>query len=202
MRGPVIISAAVEGLVDEAVARKLIIMAGGSPGTIYGKNGKSSLRRNINAYNHAARHMPWMVLVDLDREAECAPPLRKEWVSDPAPYLCFRIAVRKVEAWLMADPESLIPFLSVARSRIPPDPENLLDPKIEMVNIARHSRRREIRNDMVPREGSGRSVGPAYASRLIEYVETRWRPEPATKRANSLHRAIGCLKRIIESASR
>jgi hypothetical protein len=202
MKGSVIISAAVEGIVDEAVARKLIVMAGGSPGTIYGKNGKSSLRKNINAYNYSARHRPWMVLVDLDREAECAPPLRKEWVSDPAPYLCFRIAVREVEAWLLADAESLSPFLSVVRSRIPPDPENLLDPKTGMVNIARHSRRREIREDMVPREGSGRSVGPAYSSRLIEYVETRWRPEVATKYAHSLQRAIKCLKRIIKSASR
>jgi len=202
MKESVIISAAVEGILDEAVARKLIVVAGGRPGTIYGKNGKSFLRRHINAYNRAAHHMPWMVLVDLDREAECAPPLRKEWVSDPAPCLCFRVAVREVEAWLMADEESLVPFLSVAHSRIPPDPESLLEPKTEMVNLARHSRRREIREDMVPREGSGRSLGPAYASRLIEYVETRWRPEVATKRANSLRRAIMCLKRIIESASR
>jgi len=201
MKGTVIISAAVEGMVDEAVARKLITEAGGRPGTIYGKNGKPFLRRHIKGYNNAARHLPWMVLVDLDRDAECAPPFSEEWVHDPAPYLCFRVAVREVEAWLIADVESLAAFLSVARSRIPADPEQLQEPKAEMVNFARHSRRREIREDMVPREGSGRSVGPAYASRLIEYVETRWRPEVATKRADSLRRAIMCLKRTIEGAS-
>jgi hypothetical protein len=200
MKGTVIISAAVEGIVDEAVARKLITEAGGRPGTIYGKNGKPFLRRHINGYNSAARHLPWMVLVDLDHEAECAPPLREKWVHDPAPYLCFRVAVREVEAWLIADAESLAAFLSVTRSRIRADPERLQEPKMEMVNFARHSRRREIQEDMVPREGSGRSVGPAYASRLIEYVETRWRPEVAIKRAESLRRTIICLKRIIEGA--
>lgn len=202
MEKPVTISAAVEGIVDEAVARKLIIQAGGHPGTIYGKNGKPFLRRHINGYNSAARHFPWMVVVDLDLDSECAPPLRGEWVPDPAPYLCFRVAVREIESWLMADAESLAAIMSVAHSRIPTDPEHLQEPKAEMVNLARHSRRREIREDMVPREGSGRSVGPAYTSRLVEYVETRWRPEVATRRANSLERAIMCLKRIIGSASR
>jgi hypothetical protein len=201
MKGTMIISAAVEGIVDEAVARKLITEAGGRPGTIYGKNGKPFLRRHINGYNSAAHHLPWMVLVDLDHDAECAPPLCEEWVQDPAPYLCFRVAVREVEAWLMADAESLAAFLSVALTRIPTDPERLQKPKMEMVNFARHSRRREIREDMVPRERSGRSVGPAYASRLIEYIETQWRPQVATRRADSLRRAIICLKRIIKGAS-
>jgi hypothetical protein len=195
--GAVIISAAVEGLIDESVVRKLIVEAGCKPGTVYGKSGKSFLRRQIQGYNNAARHLPWMVLVDLDHDADCAPPLCREWVPDPAQYLCFRVAVREVEAWLMADADALATFLSVARSRIPADPEKLLEPKTEMVNLARHSRRWDIRADMVPRERSGRSVGPAYASRLIEFVQTLWRPKVAIERAESLKRAIKCLKRII-----
>jgi hypothetical protein len=200
MTGLVVVSAAVEGIVDEAVVRKLIVQAGGRPGTVYGKNGKPFLRRQIHGYNNAARRLPWMVLVDLDRDAECAPPLCEEWVPDPALYLCFRVAVREVEAWLMADAESLASFLSVARSRIAADPEQLFEPKTEMVNLARHSRRREIWADMVPRERSGRQVGPAYASRLMEYVDTRWRPEVAAQRAESLRRAIACLRRLTKEA--
>jgi hypothetical protein len=198
MAASVIISAAVEGIVDETVVRRLIVEAGGHPGSVYGKNGKTYLRRQIQGYNNAAKHSLWMVLVDLDRDAECAPPFCKEWVSVPAPYLCFRVAVREVEAWLMADTDSLASFLSVARSRIPADPEQLSDPKTEMVNLARRSRRRAIRIDMVPREQSGRSVGPAYASRLIEYVQTTWRPQVAIERADSLGRAIACLQQMIE----
>jgi hypothetical protein len=196
-----IIPAAVEGIVDEAVAQKLIIEAGGSPGTVYGKTGKPSLRRQIQGFNNAARQRPWLVLVDLDNDAECAPPLCAQWVPVLAPYLCFRVAVREVEAWLMADAESLASFLGVSRNRIPVDPEHLDDPKREMVNLARRSRRQAIKKDMVPREGSGRSVGPAYASRLIEYVQTLWRPDAASRQAESLRHAIACLRRMIEKAS-
>jgi len=194
----VVVSAAVEGIVDEAVVRKLIVQAGGRPGTVYGKSGKPHLRRQIQGYNNAARHSPWIVLVDLDRDAECAPPLCGQWVPDPAQHLCFRVAVREIEAWLMADAETLASFLSVARSRLAADPERLLEPKTEMVNLARHSRRREIREDMVPRERSGRQVGLAYAARLMEYVETRWRPEVAAQGAESLRRAIACLRQLIQ----
>jgi len=156
------------------------------------------LKQRINAYNNAARRAPWIGLVDLDREADCAPSLRKAWLPEPARYLCFRIAVREIEAWLMADAETLAPFLSVARSRVPRDPEASDHPKEAMVNLAQSSRRRDIRTDMVPRKESGRHVGPAYTSRLIEYAEIRWRPEVAAQHAESLARAIACLQRLIE----
>ncbi|MFQ5744895.1 MAG: hypothetical protein ACE5HV_15095 [Acidobacteriota bacterium] len=200
MPATVIISSAVEGIVDEAVVRRLIAHAGGQPGPVYGKNGKQALRQRINGYNNAPRHSPWVVLVDLDGDADCAPPFRADWLPQPAPRLCFRIAVREIEAWLLADAETLAPFLGTARTRVPPRPEDVEHAKATMVNLARRSRRRAVREDMVPREGSGRSVGPAYASRLIEYIESRWRPEVAAECAESLRRAIDCLKRLIEGA--
>ena len=161
-----IISAAVEGDVDEAVVRRLVAHAGGQTGDVYGKNGKPALRRRIDGYNNAARYTPWVVLVDLDNDADCAPSIREEWVPAPAPNLCFRIAVREVEAWLMADVQTLARYLSVGLSRISADPETLERPKDAMVDLARRSRRNDIRKDMVPRQKSGRRVGPAYASRL------------------------------------
>jgi hypothetical protein len=200
MPNPVTISAAVEGLMDEAVVRRLIACAGGHPGPVYGKNGKPALRQKINGYNNAARHTPWVVLVDLNSDADCAPPLRHDWLPTPAPQLCFRVAVRQVEAWLMADADTLATFLSVRRHTIPANPEALPNAKAEMVNLARHSRRSAIRQDMVPRPGSGRPVGPAYGSRLIEYAERHWRPEVAAQRADSLRRAIDCLRRLVEQA--
>ena len=200
MAGGTVISAAVEGVVDEAVVRKLIAHAGATPGDVYGRQGKSFLRQKIAAYNNAARHAPWVVLVDLDNE-DCAPPLRNAWLPQPAPHLCFRIAVREVEAWLLADSERLAQFLSVTRSKLPPDPERLADPKATMVNLARASRRRDIREDMVPRPGSGRQVGPAYSSRLIEFASADWRPDVAADRADSLLRATRCLKRLVGRAA-
>lgn len=101
----------------------------------------------------------------------------------------------------MADAETLAGYLSVSMNRIPQIPENLDQPKNEMVNLGRHSRRRTIREDMAPREESGRRVGPAYASRLIEYVKNKWRPEVAARRSESLHRAILCLRRLAQATS-
>jgi hypothetical protein len=102
MADAVAISAAVEGIVDEAVVRTLIIFSGATPGPVYGRRGKPFLQQRIRGYNAAAQHAPWMMLVDLDSDHECPPPLRASWLAEPAPYLCFRVAVLAVEAWLLA----------------------------------------------------------------------------------------------------
>jgi hypothetical protein len=89
------------------------------------------------------------------------------------------------------------PYLGVAKRKIPDNPEALLDAKTAMVNLARDSRRRDIQQDMVPRPSSGRKVGPAYTSRLVEYVENHWQPARAAQHADSLRRAIQCLQRLV-----
>ncbi len=202
---PVVISAAVEGTVDEAVVGRLIAEAGGTLGVVYGKSGKRHLLERTPAYNAAATHSPWMVLVDLDHDAECAPPALQRWLPTPAPNMCYRIAVREVESWLLADRERLTSFLGVSLSRIPTAPESIDDPKQLMVNLARHSRRRHIREDMVPREGSGRLVGPAYTSRLIEFVTdsaSGWRPQVAATNSESLRRCLTCLRSLVARRTR
>lgn len=200
MANGTVISAAVEGIVDEAVARSVIAHAGAVVGDVYGKQGKAYLRQKITGYNNAARRSPWLVLVDLDHEEACAPPVLNAWLAELAPHLCFRVAVREIEAWLMADGERLAAFLRVPRKNIPANPEALGDPKTAMVNLARSSRRVAIREDMAPRERSGRQVGPAYSSRLIEFVSSSWRPDVAAVRSDSLRRAIDCLRRLSEGA--
>lgn len=194
----VTVSAVVEGNLDEAVVKRLIEHIGGQPGTVYGKKGKPALLQRLKGYNNAAQRAPWVVLVDLDNDADCAPLLRQKCLPDPAPSMCFRIAVRQVEAWLMADAETLADELGVRTSAIPTHPEALPDAKQMMVDLARQSRRQAIRDDMTPRPGSGRSAGPAYTSRLIEYARTHWRPDVAAQRSDSLLRAITCLQRMVK----
>lgn len=197
MPAELIITAAVEGIVDEAVARKLVHHVGALSGDVYGKNGKRSLLQKVPGYNNAARHSPWIVVVDLDRDADCAPPFRANCLPNPAPFMCFRIAVREVEAWLLADRERIASFLQVPLKTVPVDPESLNNPKETVVNLASRSRSRNIREDMVPRLGSGRSIGPAYSSRLIEFAANQWRPNLAAAQSSSLQRAIYCLKRLV-----
>ncbi|MGH8146834.1 MAG: hypothetical protein ACREPY_10915 [Rhodanobacteraceae bacterium] len=197
MSAAVSISIAVEGITDEAVAVRLVGHAGGQAGTVYGKAGKSKIRQHIQGYENAARRAPWLVLVDLDQDTECAPVLRSIWVPQPPSLLCFRIAVRAVEAWLLADRERLASFLGVSQGKLPEQPELLDDPKRSLVDIARASRKSAVRTDMVPREHSGRSVGPAYTSRLIEFASQQWRPEVAARQSESLRRAIACLRNLV-----
>ena len=102
----------------------------------------------------------------------------------------------------MADAETLARFLSVAKNKISADPEGLERPKETMVNLARRSRRLDVRRDMVPGDGSGRTVGPAYTSRITEYADTRWRPDVAAVRAESLRRTVACLQRLVAGISR
>jgi hypothetical protein len=49
---------------------------------------------------------------------------------------------------------------------------------------------------MVPRQNGDRVVGPAYTSRLIEYTDQYWRPHVAAQHADSLRRALDCLKQL------
>ena len=197
MSGIVVISAAVEGIVDEAVIRRLFSDMNLELGSVYGKNGKPQLHRSIKGYNNAARFSPWLVLVDLDQDFDCAPLLREEWLPEPGSYICFRVAVREVEAWLLADYERIASFLRLPRTKVPTDPETLNDHKNTIVNLARQSRRRDIREDMVPRPGSGRAIGPAYSSRLIEFVTSYWRPHVARRHSDSLNRTISCLENLM-----
>lgn len=201
-RQPVILTAAVEGLVDEVVVRRLVDYAGGRTGTVYGRAGKTRLRQRIDGYNRAARYAPWVVLVDLNASAECAPTLVEEWVPAAAPRLCFRVAVRAVESWLLADAEMVSRFLGVARTKIPAHPEQLSDPKAFMINMARRSRRKAVRQDMVPRADGGQREGRAYTSRLMEFANTTWRPDVAAEHCASLRRAIRCLRRLVAAEDR
>ena len=189
---PIVISSAVEGVVDEAVVKRLIVWAGAEIGPIYGKRGKALLRQRVNGYNNAARYFPWIVIVDLNREADCPPPMRRIWLPNPEPFMCFRIAVRMIEAWLLADRERFASFFRVRLSDVPAKPELLDDPKEVVVQLSRRSRSRDIRLDMVPRPGSGRKIGAAYVSRLIEFVSDPrrgWRPERAAQSSDSLNRS-------------
>lgn len=190
------VSIAVEGPTDEAVARRLIAAAGCEGGPVYGRKGKPYLLGKLGGYNNAAAYAPWVVLVDLDQDSECAPPYRQYRLPCPAQYMCFRIAVHAVEAWLLADDMAIAGFLGISRKVVPANPETLTDPKLSLVGLASRSRRTAIREDMVPRPDSGAKVGPAYSTRLIEFVQRHWRPELAADRSESLRSAIDCIRRI------
>jgi hypothetical protein len=194
---PIVINAAVEGDLDAAILRLLILEVRAVPGRVHVKNGRPKIKNQIQAYNHAAQLDPWVVLVDLDRD-ECPASLRGLWLPEPARFMCFRIAVRAIESWLLADREATAEFLGIAASKVPHNPEAEIDPKRVLIDLARRSRP-EIRRDMVPHPEGGRTVGPGYSSRMKDYITSYWRPEAAAESSDSLRR---CRLRLREWARR
>lgn len=192
------ITAAVEGPTDEAVLRAIVSARGATLDRVHGRHGKPDLRRALPGYNAAAMHAPWIVVVDLDGEYPCASMLVKAWLPAPSRQMRFRVAVRQIEAWLLADAEHFSSFFGVRLGQVPARPDELADPKATVVALVSASRKTAIKADMVPRPGSGRRVGPAYAARLIEFVtrsDSRWRVDKAASASPSLSR---CVERVDE----
>ncbi len=106
------------------------------------------------------------------------------------------IAVRAVEAWLLADRERIANLLAVSQAKIPLRPEELEDPKQTLVDLARRSRRRTVRDGLVPTKTSGRQVGRDYNELLTDFVVNKWRPSDAARRSDSLRRALACLRTL------
>ena len=190
------ISAAVEGIVDEAALRRIARLSGVDLGTIYVTRGKDQLDRRLDGFNAAARRFPWLVLRDLDNDAGCAPTLVRHLLAVPSEHMDLRIPVRSLEAWLLADRKNLASFLRLSSDLIASEPEKVERPKLEMVSLARRSRSGPIRRDMVPEEGISARVGPGYTARLIEFINDHWQPHEAAQRSDSLARCLRTMERF------
>ncbi len=200
MAAPVFVSGAVEGPSDEPVLRRIIEERGGVVHRVQVQGGKPNLRRALPGYNAAAKRDPWLVLVDLDDDRPCAGELVADWLPTPSKNMRFRVVVRQIEAWLLADAERFAQYFAVKRSAIPVNPDLILDAKEKLLAIVATSRRLALRQDMMPRPGSGRRVGPAYTSRLIEFASDAsrgWRLESAVEHSMSLAKCVARLDQLI-----
>ena len=178
----------VEGLVDEAAVRRIFSDQSLAAGAFY-HTSVPAFETRLRRFNLAARHSPWFALCDLDRD-ECAPARLHRYLPDPAPGMCFRIAVRSVEAWYLADREGIARYLRVAKGRVPVAPEDERDPKSRLIALARRSRSRSIREGLVPAAGDSRTVGAEYALMMSEFARELWSPRRAADCAPSLQRTI------------
>lgn len=152
---------------------------------------------------HARHYRPVLVLRDLDREG-CVADLvgrltgRTQAGSQPPDRFLLRIAVRAVEAWLMADHEAFAGHFALRAGAMPVDPDRLPDPARELMALAAKSGSRAMRRDMPPRPGSGARRGELYTSNLLAFVTDTWDPARAAAngRSPSLTRAFDRLRAI------
>ncbi len=191
------INLAVEDVLSEETLRKLLAVSGRHFTILqcYRRGGYGYLKTQVAGFNQASRITPFLLLTDLDTE-DCAPSLIADWLpSTRHSNFLFRVAVREVESWLLADQKGLAGFLSVSQAVMPRDPETLADPKRELVSLAKRSRRREIREAIVPRPKTTAKQGPDYNGCLSRFVSEHWNPHVAKTSSDSLRRI---LKRLNE----
>lgn len=186
------VNLAIEDELSEAVLRRILsyVDRGYAVGAAYRRGGFGYLRRTIAGWNRAAQGTPFIVLTDLD-EYTCPRVLMEQWLQEPQhENLVFRVAVREVEAWLLADPENLAHYLRVRQARLPTDPDTLPDPKRAILDLARKSRSSDVRGRIVPKHGSTAQQGPDYNGCLAGFVAADWNIGAATRLSPSLRRSV------------
>ena len=190
---PIPINLAIEDELSESVLRTVLefVDRGYFVGTAYGRQGFGYLRKTALGWNAGAKGIPFVLLADLDNHA-CAPALIRDWLDVPVhPNLIFRVAIREVEAWLLADRINFAKFLVVSQAKIPLTCDDLADPKREVVQLARVSRSRDIRERIAPRAGSTAQQGPDYNGCLVTFVKTVWDVQAACAVSQAWHEPCG-----------
>ncbi len=165
------------------------------PHQVEGSNGAVFAR--MRHYAEAGRRgVPHLVLTDLDRHP-CAPRLLSgQRIGSRMPGVVVRVAVREVEAWLIADRRGLAEYIKVPMAKVPARPEELMEPKEVLLQLSRKSADREFRREVLPEPGSLARKGVGYNRTFARFVSTTWRPDRAAERADSLLRAIRAIREM------
>lgn len=188
----VAISLAVEDQLSEAVLKKILRIAEDRflVTTCYSRGGFGYLKKNIAGFNNAAKGIPFVVLTDLDT-SECPPALIREWFPyTKHPNLIFRVAVREIEAWLLADRCGLSMYIGISNDIIPADVESIKDPKQTLIELTKKSRKRRLREAIVPGSKSDARQGPDYNGALITFVNEFWDIKTAMGNSISLKKTV------------
>lgn len=97
----------------------------------------------------------------------------------------------------MADAQGATSFFGT--KAFPDRPDEVDDPKMALVNACRKSKKRSVKENVVPRLGSGRRVGELYEAELVEFGRDHWSVDRARLNSPSLDRAIRRMIATIET---
>lgn len=193
---PIPIYLAVEDDLSEWVLRRILSdrPVDYAVGPVFKRGGFGYLKKKAPALNKLATSCPVLLLTDLD-DQPCPAGLLEEWLDQPRQRdFLLRVAVREVEAWLIASEEELGRFFGIRRRLSMEDPEMLGDPKAELLKVASSSPRRQVREAIVRRSRNGNLLqGPAYNSTLADFVMNHWNVEASQTRSRSLAKVLDAL---------
>jgi hypothetical protein len=167
------INIAVEDKLSEAVIKK-IIKTSKQPyivGACFCRGGFGYLKKNVKGFNNASKASVFLLLTDLDT-TECAPTLIRQWLTCPQnPNFLFRIAVKEIESWLLADRINFANFLGIPVQLIPLITDEINDPKRFILNLTAKSKNTYLRNGMIFSQKNTLKPGPNYNGCLITFIE-------------------------------
>lgn len=186
------INIATEDELSEVVASRLVtdLLPSYEIGSLLRRNGSGYLQSRFRNFCQIARREPVFLITDLD-DRICAPQMRLDWLNgqNQPELMLFRIAVREIESWLIADSVALSDYLGVSERIIPKSPDNLPEPKQTVLRIAR-SASRGIRLEVLATRGTISSQGIGYNRVMSEFARTTWCPVRAGDASESLRRTI------------
>jgi hypothetical protein len=180
----------VEDVLQQSVLTKIVDMY--KPAweykTVIGLKGNGYIKKNLKSFNSLAESIPTIVLTDLDNVA-CASGLITNWFNFKiSTKLIFRIAVKEIETWLIGDRHNFSSFFGVPVTKIPNEVEEITNPKSFLIELAKKSRKKEIRENIPP---TGTAVfGPGYNLILQEFIMNHWDCEKARMLSLSLNKTI------------
>lgn len=154
-------------------------------------NGFGKIKKNLPGYNNSAKpSFPYFILTDLDT-AVCAPQLIDDWTKHIPlnPNLLFRVAVREVESWILADRENIAKYLGITFSKIPVDTDSIPDPKQLICNLSRKSKKKFVREGIPPKDQYA-VQGYDYNAILIYFIQSKWNIPNAVECSSSLKRTV------------
>ena len=191
------IAIATEDLLSEAIALRLISDIP-TPHCIQhalGKRGNGYLRSKMDSWKTMAQRQVMLVLTDLDR-ANCLLVFRDQWLTGSVPgNLLFRIAVREIESWVLADHIAMRALIG-KKGVLPPAPDSLTDPKQSLLQLAK-SASKQVREDLLKTIDGRLMPGLGYNTRLVAWVKSDWDPQRAAERSPSLARARLRLNQLV-----
>lgn len=181
-----------EDELSEAVGVRLLSEGAGriGVGLLLRKGGNGYIRSWLENFCQMASQGPVLIITDMDTWT-CPAALCSEWFRrKPRPSgLLLRVAVREVEAWLLADHDGLRGLLGErAAAKFPAQPETLADPKQFLLSLAARAPR-QVRDDLCADSGAVARQGLGYNARLTQFVREVWSPKRAASHSRSLRRA-------------
>jgi len=162
------------------------------------EGGNGYLKNNLEKFCNLAKRSPVLLLTDLDTNP-CPIYLKQKWLGKikPPENLLFRVAVKEIEAWLIADHDAIQKLLGKNITKLPADADKIDNPKKFLIDLAKKSNRL-VRDGFVQEKNAIASQGIAYNEILCKFVEKEWSPKRAAWNSESLRRTYKRIKELAD----